>query len=138
MRHRIGVHVWAAIAAVLALSLAADACAARGGSKGRARAARRAQTFTLSADYTGYLGGTMVIHGVTYSVAPDAPVYVLGEGLVAQGQAVANRSVFLAGERTGSVSLVRAIIVRPAASEAEGAGTGGGGVGAVDDSSAPR
>jgi hypothetical protein len=118
MSYRNGVRVAAALAAALAVSYAAHAVAGPSGLKARGRAARQANVFCLSANYTGYLSETLTINGVQYRVAPETAIYVVGQGLQPLGMMVYNRSVYIAGERRGKNLLVRSIVVRPAVSDA--------------------
>ncbi len=125
MSHRIGVNLLAATALLLALSLAADVDAGKTGPKAKARAPRQNTTFSLSTNYTGYIGETLQIGRVRYTVAPDASLYVIGEGAAPLGKMVLNRYLYIAGERSGNSFVVRTIIVRPAATDTEAAGQSG-------------
>jgi hypothetical protein len=135
MNRRINVHLVAAAVVVLGLSLAADLSAGQAGlkAKGKARGPRAAATFSLSTQYTGYLGETIQIGSVRYPVAPTATVYVLGEGLVPLGMSVVNRSIYLSGVRHGKGFTVHSIVVRPAVSGTDDSG----GCGKVTDPNPP-
>jgi hypothetical protein len=107
----------AAILAAIVLATATDAGAASSDLKdarGKAGAMAAPKTFSFSTEYSGFLGGNLLVDGVVYKVATDASVYVIGQGLVDDGFAVSKRTIHVTGEQRGKVALVRSIIVRPA------------------------
>lgn len=106
----------AAVAALISLSLASPADAARG-MKGTKKHAPSSD-FSVSTQYTGYLSEVLQINNTPYVVAPNVMVYVLGEGPAPQGMMVYNRSIYVSGERQGNKSIVRSIIVLPVVADA--------------------
>lgn len=110
MRTRFAVLLCAALVAGAALP-SADAAPSR--TKAASRPARAANTFALSTQYTGMISGDLLIDGVRYTLAPNAPVYVIGTGPVSQGVVVNARYIYLSGERRGGQAIVRSVIVRP-------------------------
>jgi Flp pilus assembly secretin CpaC len=118
MRQQIGMTLGAAILAAIVLTTSTDSGAASSDLKdarGKARALAAPRAFALSTEYSGFLGGDLLIDGVVYKVATDASVYVVGQGLVDRGMSVTKRSLYVTGEQRGKTALVRSIIVGPAA-----------------------
>lgn len=133
MSFRSGANLVVALAAVVALASAADVSAGKAGLKGKARDKQKDVTFSLSAEYTGYLSESLKIGNVRYAVAPNATVYMIGEGPAALGAMVLNRSIYISGERQGKTMVVQSIIVRPAAANTDDSG----GCGVVTDPHPP-
>lgn len=104
--------MWQAAVVALILGLPAGGSAEVDRGRAGSRWIRQAATFAVSAEYTGYIGGTMLIDGVEYRVAPNASIYVVGEGPVRGGVVAHGASLFLSGERYGQVGYVRNVIVR--------------------------
>ncbi len=125
MSFRSGATLVVALAAVVALMSAADVSAGNAGLKGKARGPKKDKSFSLSAQYTGYLGESLKINNVKYAVAPETKIHMLGQGLVPLGTMVLNRSIYISGEREGKSMLVRTIIVRPAVTDADDSGSCG-------------
>ena len=101
------------------------------------RSSRHADSFSLSTEYTGYLSGSLMINLVTYPVADDVAVYVIGEGIVPSGMMVVGRSIYVAGERHGRDYLIRTIVVRPSSTESEETDDSKPVVGVVGDPAPP-
>ncbi len=107
------------LVAAVALLLLSPAGASGAGLRSWMRGPHHTDTFSLSTEYTGYLSGSLMINLVTYPVADDAAVYVIGEGAVPLGMMVVGRSIYVAGERHGKNYLIRTIVVRPSAESVE-------------------
>lgn len=75
---------------------------------------RPVQALNTSGQYTGMLGGEILLGGNSYQLAPDAIIYEIGNGFLPAGTVVANRYVFLSGTKSGDTNLVDLVIVRPA------------------------
>lgn len=131
MRTRHTLALRGALAAALALTLAAAVHADPGDVRRGARALRKPGAFTLSAEFSGFLGGSLWIGGSEYRLARNATVYVVGRGPAPRETFLDGASVFLSGERVGRVAIVHSVIVRPARPESGGAGEAGAPVGAA-------
>jgi hypothetical protein len=121
MRNRIGTSLGLAIALSLVGALVATAGeAGRPFRSVKARALLDAETFGVSAQYSGAVIGEIRIDGVSYRIAPDASIYEIGSGLVPLGTVVQDRYVYLTGLKIGRTMMVYAVALRPA-SESEAA-----------------
>lgn len=116
MKTRIFVPLRSALAAALLVILAADVQAGLFDVRHGARPQRRPGTFALTAGYSGYLGSRLWIAGAEYRLAPNATVYVIGEGPASRDLALDGASIYIAGERSGRTAIVHSVIVRRAAS----------------------
>jgi hypothetical protein len=115
---RIGVRLRTALGCALFVVLAAEVHADFFDFRGGRRPERKHPGFSVSAEFSGYLGGrSLLIEGVEYALSPSVTVYVLGEGLTAPGIMVSSASIYLAGDTRGGTPLVRSIIVRPGTRE---------------------
>ena len=113
MSNRIIGFLCAIFAATVTLSVSTDADAGRH----KYKSLYRAESFAMSIEYTGYIGGDMRIGGVFYRLAKNAPVYVIGEGILSRKISVNKRYVYLAGDKSGREGVIHTIIVRPVAAE---------------------
>jgi hypothetical protein len=74
----------------------------------------RAQPFSLGGQFSGTLGGEILIGGVGYRLAPDALIYQVGTGLLPAGTVVEDRYLSVMGLKLRNSTLVYSVIVRPA------------------------
>ncbi|MGH7680935.1 MAG: hypothetical protein ACRENN_03005 [Candidatus Eiseniibacteriota bacterium] len=113
----------AAVAAAISLVAVSPAEAGKGMKANKKHGP--SNDFSVSAAYTGYLSEVLKINNTSYEVAPDAMVYVLGEGPVPAGMMVYDRPIFASGERQGNKSVVHSIIVLPMVADAGNSPTAG-------------
>jgi hypothetical protein len=124
MSHAIIARVTTAVLCAALLTFAVAAAAWPGDGRSRAVRLDENKTFTVSAEYSGYLSGEIMMHGRLYRLAPGTRAYVVGEGMRPLGFMVNRRSVFLAGEYRGRVPVVHSIVVRRAANGSRVVSTG--------------
>jgi hypothetical protein len=134
MSKRIVLTLCAVLMLVPAVLLATDS---RGLSarKKKAKTASEVKSFTFSTEYTGTIGGSMVIAGTRYALTKKTSVYVVGEGARPQGFSVSHQSINLAGKQIGDDFVVTSVVVRPKPTK-EIVGDGSDGVGIKTEPSA--
>jgi hypothetical protein len=113
MRNRTSIYLSAALLTVLAAIPVADAAADSGFWRGRTITRHPSPGFDVSGEFTGTLGGEILLAGVSYRLASDAVVYEIGRGLLPLGTMVVDRHVFLSGLGSDESGLIRMVIVRP-------------------------
>lgn len=72
----------------------------------------RGETFTVSTKFSGILAKTLEVGGAKYQMSPSTTIYVVGKGVVPQGSAVSNATLYLSGKQVGSEMVVTQILVR--------------------------
>jgi hypothetical protein len=106
--------ILAGTALLLAAGLAQAAGAAPRRHRGAAAELLRSPSFNVSGEFSGSLAGTILLEGTLYRLDPNASVYEIGSGPVAQGAELIGRRVFLSGIRLNGNEVITSVIVRPA------------------------
>lgn len=114
MRYRTGISFGFAFALVLAAVLAPVA-----GADGRKPSKTDSDllplsTFNTSGEFSGVLGGEIILNGVRYQLGSNVQIYELGVGLLPAGTEINDRWIFLSGVRTMGADMIFSVIVRPA------------------------
>ena len=71
-------------------------------------------TFNTSGEFSGVLGGEILLNGVRYQLGSNVQIYELGVGLLPAGTEISDRWIFLSGVRTLGSNMIFSVIVRPA------------------------
>jgi hypothetical protein len=114
MRDRIGRVAIVLLAAVLAAGVASAAGVSRFRSQGVAKLLLDTPTFSTSGEYTGELGGDIVLDGAMYHLSPNAVIYQVDQGVIPMGSDLDHQLVFMTGRIQGTSRLVDAVVVQPA------------------------
>ena len=114
MRYRTGISVGFAFALLFAAVLAPAA-----GADGRKPNKMDSDllplsTFNTSGEFSGVLGGEILLNGVRYQLGSNVQIYELGVGLLPAGTEISDRWIFLSGVRTIGSDMIFSVIVRPA------------------------
>jgi hypothetical protein len=88
--------------------------------------------FAISVDYTGALAGVLEINGAKYLLAQDVSIFVAGRGAAPMGTQVQGASLYMTGDKKGTINVVRNILVGP------GSSTGRAGKGSVRPKVTPQ
>lgn len=105
------------VLALVACALLADAASAkpRRPDQRRETPVARSLAFHAAGDFSGTIGETIVVNGVSYWVAPDAMIYQVGRGPLQRGAFVGYAHLHVSGEIRGRTQAVTQIMVRPGA-----------------------
>jgi hypothetical protein len=114
MRNRTGISTRLALALLLLTVLAPAAGADFRKPRTHGSDLLGLSTFNVSGEFTGTMGGEILLEGVRYQLASNVNVYELGVGMLPPGSEVVDRHVFMSGVRTIGSDIVFNVIVRPA------------------------
>jgi hypothetical protein len=114
MPNRTGIAVRFALALLLG-AMVVPAAGADGRKPRRIRSdLERLETFNVSGEYSGTLGGEVLLGGTRYVLGPNVQVYEIGRGLLPAGSVIESRYIFISGVRDHGSDVIFSVIVRPA------------------------
>jgi hypothetical protein len=114
MRKHLSLQIGVASMLALTVAVAAAGPAGRRFHSVRAEEFERAQPVCVGGEFSGTIGGEMVINGLPYRLATNAIVYQIGTGLIPLGTTVQDRSVTLSGLKMNNTTVIYSVSVRPA------------------------
>jgi hypothetical protein len=113
MRNRTGIPVGLALALVF-VALLAPAAGADGRKPNRmASDLLPLAAFNTSGEFSGALGGEILLNGMRFQLDSNVQIYEIGVGLLPPGTELSDRWVFLSGLKTMGSDMIFSVIVLP-------------------------
>lgn len=103
------------LAFAMTAMIAADATAASRKHSKEVKALLQTPQFSDCGEFSGAIGGEIMLHGTRYRLADNATIYQIGGGLVPQGTVFDLRMVTVLGTVRGNSKIVHSVLVRPPA-----------------------